>query len=174
MAAAAGDPIEDLSQVPPEVLDALPYGAIQLTGDGVITAYSRAESELSGLSPDRVIGKNFFRQVAPCTAVREFQGALEESTRQGRERPSEAALCFYFRARGKTSGSGNGLSRRHRYGDAARASCAFGTEALIERHLIVPAIGALTDGEPKAAAGGPGYDRFILIDLRLICVAWFR
>ena len=138
MAAAAGHPIADLSHVPPEVLDALPYGAIQLTGDGVITAYSRAESELSGLSPDRVIGKNFFRQVAPCTAVREFQGALERFARQGRERPSETALCFHIRARGKTRGSGNGLSRRHGFCDAARASCAIGAEAVIVRKLIAP------------------------------------
>lgn len=99
MAAAAGDPIEDLSQVPPEVLDALPYGAIQLTGEGVITAYSRAESELSGLSPDRVIGKNFFRQVAPCTAVREFQGALENLRAKGENGRAKLRFVFTF-ARG--------------------------------------------------------------------------
>ena len=78
IATAADQPIENLSHVRPEVLDALPYGAIQLSGDGVITAYSRGESELSGLSPDRVIGKNFFRQVAPCAAVREFKGVLDD------------------------------------------------------------------------------------------------
>ena len=60
MATAAGDPIEDLSQVQPELLDALPFGAIQLAGDGTIVAYNRSESALSGLTPERVVGKNFF------------------------------------------------------------------------------------------------------------------
>ena len=99
MAVAAGHPIADLSQVPPEVLDALPYGAIQLTGDGVITAYSSAESELSGLSPNRVIGKNFFSQVAPCTAVREFQGALEDLRAKGENGHAKLRFVFTF-ARG--------------------------------------------------------------------------
>jgi photoactive yellow protein len=99
MAATSGDPIVDLSHVPPEVLDALPYGAIQLTGDGVITAYSRAESQLSGLSPERVIGKNFFRQVAPCTAVQDFQGVLEELRSKGENGRAKLRFVFTF-ARG--------------------------------------------------------------------------
>lgn len=61
VAVVAGNPIEDLSHVQPELLDALPYGVIQLSGDGIITAYSQGESMLSGLSPESVIGKNFFR-----------------------------------------------------------------------------------------------------------------
>ena len=77
MAAASGDPIEDLSHLPPELLDALPFGAIQLSGDGTITAYNRGESALSGLAPKDVIGKNFFRDVAPCTAVQEFGGRFQ-------------------------------------------------------------------------------------------------
>jgi photoactive yellow protein len=94
MAAVAGDPIEDLSHVRSEVLDALPYGAIQLAGDGIVTGYSRGESELSGLSPGKVIGKNFFRQVAPCTAVKEFQGAFD-ALRAKREN-GRATLRFVF------------------------------------------------------------------------------
>ena len=49
MAAANGDPVEDLSDLEPQVFEALPFGAIQLAGDGTIVAYNRAESVLSGL-----------------------------------------------------------------------------------------------------------------------------
>ena len=34
---------------------------------GVVTNYNRFESNLSGLSTERVVGKQFFVQVAPCT-----------------------------------------------------------------------------------------------------------
>jgi photoactive yellow protein len=99
MAAAAGEPVEDLSRVRPELLDALPFGVIQLSGDGIITAYSRGESVLSGLSPATVIGKNFFRQLAPCAAVKEFQGTLEALRVKGEN--GSAKLRFVFKyARG--------------------------------------------------------------------------
>jgi photoactive yellow protein len=95
MAAAAGDPIEDLSRVTPELLDALPFGVIELSGDGIITAYNQGESALSGLSPQTVIGKNFFREVAPCTAVKKFQGALEALRAKGQV--GHAKLRFVFK-----------------------------------------------------------------------------
>lgn len=58
-------------------LDALPYGVIVLSADGTVLAYNRAESELAGRQPCEVIGKHFFREVAPCTAVQAFQGEFE-------------------------------------------------------------------------------------------------
>ncbi len=96
MAAAAGDPIEDLSRVVPQLLDALPFGVIELSGDGIVTAYSRRESALSGLSPETVIGKNFFRQVAPCTAVTEFQGALEALRAKGQNGHTKLRFVFKY------------------------------------------------------------------------------
>lgn len=101
MAATTGDPIEDLSHVPPEVLDALPYGAIQIAGDGTVTAYSRGESELSGLSSERVIGKNFFREIASCTAVKEFQGAFEDLRSKGENGRAKLRFVFTFARRSK-------------------------------------------------------------------------
>jgi photoactive yellow protein len=99
MAAAAGEPVEDLSRMRPELLDALPFGAIQLAADGTVTGYNRAESVLSGLSPASVIGKNFFRQIAPCAAVRDFQGKLEALRATGEN--GSAKLLFVFKyARG--------------------------------------------------------------------------
>lgn len=95
MAAAAGDPIEDLTHVQPELLDALPFGVIRVVGDGTIAAYSKGESALSKISPTSVIGKDFFRDVAPCTAVKEFRGTFE-ALRVKRENGS-AKIRFVFR-----------------------------------------------------------------------------
>ncbi|MBV9829725.1 MAG: PAS domain-containing protein [Alphaproteobacteria bacterium] len=43
------------------------FGIIGMNLDGVVTRYNRHESAISGLSPDRVVGKHFFSAVAPCT-----------------------------------------------------------------------------------------------------------
>jgi photoactive yellow protein len=49
------------------MLDALPFGLIAMHPDGVVAHYNLAEAALSGLTPKRVVGRNFFSSVAPCT-----------------------------------------------------------------------------------------------------------
>lgn len=66
-----------VDQLKPEELDALPQGAIQLDERGTIIKFNAYEGQLSGLTPRRVIGKNFFTEVAPCTDVAEFRGRFE-------------------------------------------------------------------------------------------------
>lgn len=61
-----------------EAINNLPYGAIELDVTGSILTYNQAEGDLAGLDPARVIGKNFFKQVAPCTDVKAFQGRFAE------------------------------------------------------------------------------------------------
>ena len=60
-----------------EELDGLPFGAIQLDAEGVVLAYNKAEEKLSGRRRDEVVGKNFFRDIAPCTRVQRFFGAFQ-------------------------------------------------------------------------------------------------
>jgi photoactive yellow protein len=48
-------------------LDTLDFGVIRMTLDGLVDGYNTAESRLAGLDPSRVLGKNFFTEVAPCT-----------------------------------------------------------------------------------------------------------
>ena len=48
-------------------LDAAPFGIVRMDKSGLVTGYNAAEAALSGLSPERVIGKHFFSDVAPCT-----------------------------------------------------------------------------------------------------------
>jgi photoactive yellow protein len=55
-------------------LDGYPVGVITLDRAGVILHYNRAEAAFSGFSAGEVVGRRFFGDVAPCTAVREFEG----------------------------------------------------------------------------------------------------
>lgn len=48
-------------------LDALDFGVVEMNHECIVLRYNTAESRLSGLPPDRVIGRQFFRQVAPCS-----------------------------------------------------------------------------------------------------------
>src|SRR3990167_8957062 len=55
-------------------LDKVAFGAIQLDSSGKILQYNAAEGDITGRKPSEVIGKSFFRDVAPCTNRPEFQG----------------------------------------------------------------------------------------------------
>jgi photoactive yellow protein len=69
-------------------VDALPFGLISVDRAGTIEQFNAYESRLSRLSKERVLGRNFFTDVAPCTAVKEFQGRFERfaaETGQGAE-----------------------------------------------------------------------------------------
>jgi DNA processing protein len=59
-------------------IDDLPFGVIVVDRKGTILEYNRYESELTGFKRERVIGRNFFHDVAPCTALKEFEGRFEE------------------------------------------------------------------------------------------------
>ena len=48
-------------------LDELLFGVVVLSLDGTVIAYNAFEAKLAGLTAGRVIGRNFFANVAPCT-----------------------------------------------------------------------------------------------------------
>jgi photoactive yellow protein len=78
----------DLFELSGEEIDSLPFGLISVDHDGTIEQYNAYESRLARLSKERVIGRNFFRDVAPCTAVQEFEGRFKrfvESSGDGAE-----------------------------------------------------------------------------------------
>ncbi len=58
-------------------VDDLPFGVIIVDRSGTILEYNAYESEMTGLTRERVLGRNFFRDVAPCTAIREFEGRFD-------------------------------------------------------------------------------------------------
>lgn len=73
-----------LARLTTQQIDSLAFGAIQLDADGTVLSYSRRESEITHRDPNDVIGKNFFREVAPCTRRPEFYGRFEEGVRAGK------------------------------------------------------------------------------------------
>ena len=64
-------------------LDALPFGAIQLDRDGTILQFNEYEANLSNRRAPETVGRNFFRDVAPCTNVREFYGVFQDGVARG-------------------------------------------------------------------------------------------
>ena len=78
-------------------VDDLAYGTIVIDENDVILKYNRAESRTSKLSPESVEGKNFFIDVAPCTAVKEFQGVLQEL--RASESDGQESIKFTFNHR---------------------------------------------------------------------------
>ncbi|MEZ5976831.1 MAG: PAS domain-containing protein [Planctomycetota bacterium] len=64
--------------------DALDFGLVQLDDDGTVLAYNRTESEFTGLEPEDVVGRHFFRDVAPCTNNPLFRGVFERGLAEGR------------------------------------------------------------------------------------------
>ncbi len=60
-----------------ENVDTLPFGVIVVDRTGKIVDYNEYESEMTGFAKERVLGLNFFHDVAPCTAIKEFEGRFE-------------------------------------------------------------------------------------------------
>ena len=76
-------PVTDMHALDADDVDRLPFGFLELTRMGVVRRYNAAEAQLSGLDPNRVIGRDFFREVAPCTQATEFEDRWRELLRQG-------------------------------------------------------------------------------------------
>jgi photoactive yellow protein len=89
-------PIEDLSHIPPECFNLLPYGVVLINADGHVTGYNEKEAAISGLDPKRVLGKNFFNDIAPCTRVKQFAGELERMRYERVNAKTEIRFLFKF------------------------------------------------------------------------------
>lgn len=87
------DSVERLATMSAEQVDELPYGFLILDGDGKILLYNRYESQMSRLPPDRVLGRSWFHEVAPCTRVEAFFGRFRRMI----DDPSVVVDRFSFR-----------------------------------------------------------------------------
>jgi photoactive yellow protein len=72
-----------LANMSMEQLDKVAFGAIQLDAQGKVLMYNAAEGDITGRDPKAVIGKNFFREVAPCTNSKEFKGRFDDGVKNG-------------------------------------------------------------------------------------------
>jgi photoactive yellow protein len=65
-------------------LDALDFGVVEMNHECLVLRYNAAESRLSGLPPNRVIGRRFFLEVAPCSnnaqVAQRFEAATLDAT----------------------------------------------------------------------------------------------
>ena len=72
-----------LSKLTAREVDQLAFGAVQLDGRGTILQYNAAEAGITGRDQQAVLGKNFFRDVAPCTSTPAFKGVFDAGVREG-------------------------------------------------------------------------------------------
>jgi photoactive yellow protein len=72
-----------LSRLSTKEVDQLAFGAVQLDAKGTILQYNAAEAGITGRDAKAVLGKNFFREVAPCTSTPTFKGLFDKGVREG-------------------------------------------------------------------------------------------
>jgi photoactive yellow protein len=83
-----------LARLSDDDLDQADFGAVVVDEDGTILRYNAYEAELAQLAPARVLGKNFFHHVAPCTAVAAFEGRFHEFLVLGD--PVSDSFAYFF------------------------------------------------------------------------------
>jgi len=82
-------------QLSVEQLNDLPYGVVVVDREGTVLFYSDTESRLAAVPRDRVLMRNFFRDVAPCAQVKEFEGRFHSFAR-GETRSAIEQFDFVF------------------------------------------------------------------------------
>jgi photoactive yellow protein len=76
----APDAAACLAGLPEPEFDQLPYGVVEMDHTTAVRRYNATESRFSGLSPSRVIGRHFFREVAPCSDNRHVARRFDEES----------------------------------------------------------------------------------------------
>jgi photoactive yellow protein len=76
--------------------DAAPLGVIVVDRHGTILEYNAYERSLAHLGNRDVTGLNFFTDVAPCTAIREFQGCFGDFLTSGEQSIEPFEFVFAF------------------------------------------------------------------------------
>lgn len=61
------DLFDQLISTPDEELQDTPFGVIGMGADHHVVFYNRTESAGAGIGSDKVMGRHFFTEVAPCT-----------------------------------------------------------------------------------------------------------
>ncbi|HJK99649.1 MAG TPA: HAMP domain-containing sensor histidine kinase [Polyangiaceae bacterium LLY-WYZ-14_1] len=75
------------------LLDELPLGVVVLDREGTVVHYNRYEEILAGRRRERVVGRDFFREIAPCMNVKDLGQRFHAAI--GRE-PLHVELEFAF------------------------------------------------------------------------------
>ncbi|MCY7358592.1 MAG: photoactive yellow protein [Rudanella sp.] len=49
-----------------EQLEEAPFGVVRMNREGIVVAYCKSESHVTGIEPAYAIGKYYFTQISPC------------------------------------------------------------------------------------------------------------
>ena len=82
------NPANEIARMSAEEIDGLAFGAIEVDGSGTILRYNAAEGDISGRDPTQMVGKNFFKEVAPCTDTEAFEGRFRRGASAGASSPA--------------------------------------------------------------------------------------
>ena len=63
----AADLLDGLESASFEEIDEMPFGLIVMDRAGVVVWYNTVESAQTGIAREKVLGRNFFESVGPCT-----------------------------------------------------------------------------------------------------------
>ncbi|NNM99091.1 MAG: PAS domain-containing protein [Candidatus Eremiobacteraeota bacterium] len=88
--------LERIEEMGRDEIDALPVGIITLDLDGTILRYNQTEAGYSRRHAPAQVGRNFFRDVAPCTQDAGFQGRFEALAAPGGHGTVEFEYQFHF------------------------------------------------------------------------------
>ena len=110
-----GVPIEDLTHIPPEYFDDLPYGVIQLKGEGTVVGYNKTEASLSKLDPARVRRQEFLSRYRSLHGSEGVRGRAGQDAVIGCQREIGASISVQISARLGSGASGDGLRRGPRH-----------------------------------------------------------
>ncbi|WP_246696656.1 histidine kinase dimerization/phosphoacceptor domain -containing protein [Methylobacterium planeticum] len=84
MSSSLHDGIVDLEALSPDTIDDIEVAILGLDAAGTIRACNEAASALTGLSASAMIGRHYFREIAPSTNVPGFHGRFLAGIRKGR------------------------------------------------------------------------------------------
>lgn len=76
--------LDKINRLSNDELDQIPIGVIELDANGTICFYNATESKMSGRDAQKVLGKNFFHEIAPCTNIPQFSGRFVSGVRSGK------------------------------------------------------------------------------------------
>ena len=90
------DLIDRVTSMSHDDVDLLPVGVMLLDLDGTIREYNQTEATMAHRDGPKQIGRNFFRDVAPCTATPEFEGRFRELAAPGASGKADFEYEFIF------------------------------------------------------------------------------
>jgi photoactive yellow protein len=73
-----------VERLAPDLIDALPFGAIHLDGSWAVIVFNRAEATQSGYGTRPAVGRHFFTEIAPCMDNEAFRGRIERALAAGK------------------------------------------------------------------------------------------